>query len=106
MGSPCREEVKGDRDAVFLNAEEFGDLHTIDGRQVMAVVDEPQTAKSGMSAAALAGAEVIGFAKNEDLPAPRAEGDTLNVDGRMFIVVSWRVDCGMAEIALRQNISR
>ena len=106
MSSPFREMVKADRDAVFLNAEEFGDLHTIDGRQVMAVVDEPQTAKSGMSAAALAGAEAIVFAKNEDLPAPRAEGDTLNVDGRMFIVVSWRVDCGMAEIALRQNISR
>ena len=106
MSSPFREMVKADRDAVFLNAEEFGDLHTIDGRQVMAVVDEPQTAKSGMSAAALAGAEGIVFAKNEDLPAPPAEGGTMNGGARMFIVVSWRVDCGMAEIALRQNISR
>ena len=48
MSSPFREMVKADRDAVFLNPEEFGDPHTIDGRQVMAVVDEPQTAKSGM----------------------------------------------------------
>lgn len=106
MSSPFREMVKVDRDAVFLNPEEFGDPHTIDGRQVMAVVNGLRIAKSGMSAAALAGAEVIVFAKNEDLPAPRAEGDTLNVDGRMFIVVSWRVDCGMAEISLRSNESR
>lgn len=106
MSSPFREMVKADRDAVFLNPEEFGDPHTIDGRQVMAVVDEPQTAKSGMSAAALAGAEVIVFAKNEDLPAPKAEGDTLTVDGRIYFVSTWRVDCGMAEIALRSNESR
>ena len=31
MSSPFREMVKVDRDAVFLNPEEFGDPHTIDG---------------------------------------------------------------------------
>lgn len=106
MSSPFRDMVKADRDAVFLNADEFGDGHTIDGRKVMAVVDEPQVAKSGMDAVALAEVDIVVFAKTEDLPAPKAEGDTLTVDGRIYFVSTWRVDCGMAEIALRSNESR
>lgn len=87
--------VKTDRDEVFLNPDEFGDPHTIDGKEVMAVVDEPQ----------LEGSSIV-FAKCEDLPTPRPTGDTLIVDGRLFTVQTWRVDCGMAEIALAQQISR
>lgn len=104
--SAFRDMVKTDRDLVFLNPDEFGDPHTIDGKQVMAVVDEPQMEGSSMDAAALAEVDIIVFAKCEDLPAPKPAGDTLIVDGRLFTVQTWRVDCGMAEIALAQQISR
>lgn len=104
--SAFRDMVKTDRDGVFLNPDEFGDPHMIDGKEVMAVVDEPQLEGSSMDAAALAEVDIIVFAKCEDLPTPRPTGDTLIVDGRLFTVQTWRVDCGMAEIALAQQISR
>ena len=101
-----RDIVKADRDMVFLNPDEFGEKHVIDGKEVMAVVDEPQIAGSDMDAVALAEVDIVVFAKCEDLPTPKAAGDSIIFDGRLFNVQSWRVDCGMAEIALAQNISR
>ena len=84
--SAFRDMVKTDRDEVFLNPDEFGNLHTIDGKQVMAVVDEPQIEGSSMDAAALAEVDIIVFAKSEDLPTPKPTGDVLIVDGRLFTV--------------------
>ncbi len=98
--------VQADRSAVFLNLDEFGEMHSIEGRAVTAVIDEPSTAKSAMDAIGLAECDIIVFARAEDLPCVRAEGESLNVDGREFTVQSWREDLGMAEIQLAQQISR
>ena len=101
-----RKMVRDDRDAVFLNLAEFGEMHSIEGRPVKAVIDEPLSGESAMAAIGLAECDIIVFAKVEGLPRIRAEGSSLNVDGREFTVQSWREDFGVAEIRLAQQVSR
>lgn len=48
--------------------------------------------------------DLVLYAKCEDLPAQRQQGDSLNVDGRDYLIASWRVDYGMAKVYIFQNI--
>lgn len=98
--------VEADRDAIFLNFDEFGEMHDIEGRPAKVVIDEPMMGESAMAAIGLAECDIILYAKAEELPHIRMEGESLNVDGREFTVQSWREDYGMAEIHLAQQVSR
>ena len=104
--SAFRDMVRTDRDFVFLNLDEFGEIHMIEGCPAKAVIDDPILGKSAMDAIGLAECDIIVFAKVEELPCVRTEGESLNVDGREFTVQSWREDFGIAEIKLAQQISR
>lgn len=99
------EMVTTDRDAVFLNPEEFGERHRIEGKAIVAVTDESTNGASGAASIGLAEYDLIVYAKVEDLPKKRPTGEALNVDGREFSILSWREDCGIAEIQLAQQIA-
>ena len=50
--------------------------------------------------------DLVLFAKCEDLPEQRDAGESLRVDGKGFLIASWRVDYGMAKVYLVQNRGR
>lgn len=102
--SNFKDQLKIDRDAVFLNLEEFAEPHDIEGRPAMAVVDEPIYGESTAASVGLAECDLLIFAKVEELPRIRSAGESLNVDGREFTILSWREDFGIAEIKLEQQI--
>ena len=91
--SNFKQMLEADR-AVFLDPEEFGEEHTVEGRSVVVVIDEAILVESKR-------AEELG--KSEDLPDQRSAGQSLNVDGREYIVAEWRVDYGVAKIYLCQT---
>lgn len=97
-------KLNADRDAVFLNSGEFAELHDIEGRPTMAVVDEPIFGESSAASVGLSECDMTVFAKAECLPRIRPAGESLNVDGREFTILSWREDFGMAEIRLAQQM--
>lgn len=97
--------VERDRDSVFLNPKEFGEMHEIEGRDIMAVIDTPSFEESAMAAVGLADCDILVFAKVEDLPRIRPAGESLNVDGREYSITSWGEDCGIAVIQLAQKIA-
>lgn len=95
--------VAADRDAVFFNLDEFGEKHRIEGKTITAVLDESENGESGAASIGLAEYDLIVFAKAEDLPKKRPAGESLNVDGREFSILSWCEDCGITEIKLAQT---
>lgn len=99
-----KERIQQDLDTVFLNLDEFGETHRIEGKEISVVMnnDEMNALKKGQILG-LVEADVVIFTKVEDLPRDLDPGRLLNVDGRELIVVKAYRHMGLAEVALRQN---
>lgn len=91
---------------IFLNLDEFGDEHAIEGQTITAVLDEEvfDESKKGEDIG-LAAFDLVLFARVEDLPEQRPSGESLNVDGKECTIVSWRTDAGMATIYLSHQMA-
>lgn len=95
--------VNRDR-ATFIDFDFFGEKHTVDGKEIVVVVDD-DTLKERQSGQEYAVAEssLLFYAKTEDLPARRPAGSSMNYDGRLYIVDDWAEAMGVATVALREN---
>lgn len=100
-----KDEIFSDIDNVFFNLEDFGETHIIDGKKVICVFDDDALKiRSGSNELSVSESSLLLFAKVSDLPR-KVVGDDLLIDGRIYIVDDWKVNFGMAEIALHQNVS-
>lgn len=98
-----KETVARDR-ALFLNPDEFGEEHKIDGKMVTVVLDDNALKeRQGGAELSVAESSLLIYAAVEELPTPKAPGAGMNVDGREYIVDDWSIDMGIATVALRQN---
>lgn len=97
-----KEQVIDDIDNVFLNLEEFGEVHTVDGIQVSCVIHEDSIseAKNG-KLIGMIDADLVIYGKAEDLNYQT--GSPINVDGREYIVGKVAHEMGVVELALKQN---
>ena len=80
--------VEADRRRTFLNLDEFGEKHTVEGRAIAAVLDDNALKERQ-------GGQELSV----------AEGEGLNVDGREYIVNDWSEDMGIATVALGQTVT-
>lgn len=99
-----KEQLQQDIYAVFLNTDEFGELHRVEGKQIPVVVDNDQLVKLKQGQIlGLVEADMLLIGKESDFPPDMDPGRLLNVDGRELIVTSSGTDMGLIEVALRQN---
>ena len=106
MGFDFKAMVEADRRRTFLNLAEFGEEHRVEGKTIMAVLDDDALKqRQGGQELGVAEASLLLFAAVEDLPPKRPAGEGLNVDGREYIVNDWREDMGIATVALGQSIT-
>lgn len=97
--------VEADRRRTFLNLDEFGTEHMVDGKKITIAVDEEALKElTGGQKLGIAESSLLFYAAAEDLPARRPAGEGLNVDGREYIILDWSEDTGIATVALGQNI--
>ena len=100
-----KDMVAADRAATFLDPEFFGELYRVEGREIYIVLDDDALIRrQGGQELTVAESSTLFYARAEDLPPSRSAGQSLNVNGRECIIDDWRVDMGMATIALRENI--
>lgn len=100
-----KDMVAADSAATFLDPEFFGELYRIEGREIFIVLDDDALIRrQGGQELTVAESSSLFYARAEDLPPRRSAGQCLNVNGRECIIDDWRVDMGMATIALRENI--
>lgn len=101
-----KDMVAADRSTVFLNDSFFGEAVRVEGKPVTIVLDNHELKKrQGGQDLAVAESSTLFYAKVEELPARRAPGASLNINGRECIVDSWEEDMGIATIVLRETIS-
>ncbi len=99
-----KEQIQKDLDTVFLNLEEFAELHRIEGVEIAVVVDNDQLNKLKKGQIlGLVEADLLLMGKESNFPADMKPGRLLNVDGRELIVATSGTDMGLIEVALRQN---
>lgn len=99
-----KEQIAKDLDAVFLNLDDFAEIHRVEGVQIAVVVDNDRltTLKKGQILG-LVEADMLLMGRECDFPANLEPGRLLNVDGRELIVENSGKDMGLVEVALRQN---
>lgn len=102
-----KDQIKQDLSDIFLNLDEFADLHRIEGKEVPVVIDSDIMAKlSKIGDNRIHGmdeADMIIMGKASDLPENLDPGRLLNLDGREVIVVTTASEMGLVQIAVRQN---
>ena len=102
-----KDQIKQDLSDIFLNLDEFADLHRIEGKEVPVVIDSDIMAKlSKIGDNRIHGMDeddMIIMGKASDLPENLDPGRLLNLDGREVIVVTTTSEMGLVQIAVRQN---
>ena len=102
-----KDQIKQDLSDVFLNLDEFADLHRIEGKEVPVVIDSDMLEKlSKIGDNRIHGmdeADMVIMGKASDLPENLEPGRLLNLDGREVIVVTTTSEMGLVQIAVRQN---
>ncbi|WP_314905001.1 hypothetical protein [Selenomonas artemidis] len=99
-----RDQVAADIDAVFLNTDEFAELHTIDGVEVRAVASENVTRKkSGIASRnydGLHGDYAKVTCKAADLQRVPNQGENIKLDGKRYKVERCVNNMGMLTLTL------
>ena len=96
------EQLQSDIEEVFLNLDEFAEIHNIEGKKIPVVMDTDQMDKN-VQILGLIEADMLIMGKENDFPANLEPGRMLNVDGREMIVANVSRKQGIVEVALRQN---
>lgn len=105
MASRFKDMVEADRRHVFLDLDEFGEEHRVEGKTITVVLDDNALReRQGGQELSVAESSLLLYAAVEDLPPRRPAGEGLNVDGREYIINDWSEDMGIATIALGQNV--
>lgn len=104
MPRTLKELIASDVAGLFFQLDDFAELHRIEGQEVAIVIDNDRLAemKQGQILGVLE-ADMLFFARTEDLPKAKAPGSLLNVDGRELIVDDWTENKGVTQVALHQN---
>lgn len=102
-----KDQIKQDLSDIFLNLDEFADLHRIEGKEVPVVIDSDIMAKLSKNGDnrihGMDEADMVIMGKASDLPENLDPGRLLNLHGREVIVVTTTSEMGLVQIAVRQN---
>lgn len=100
-----KEELLEDIDNIFLNLDEFGERHLVDGKTIICMLDDDSLKlRQGSNELSISDSSLLLFAKKSDLPR-KVVGDDILIDGKVYIVDDWKVNLGMAEVVLHRNVS-
>lgn len=96
-----KDEIAADLAAVFLQADEFADYHSIEGKQTLCVVDSDKGNQKGDGGMYdLSEMDYVVMAKAEDLPPRKLPGSLLNLDGKELTIGTWDEQEGLTIIGL------
>lgn len=96
--SSFKDMVARDRE-IFINVDEFGDKHDIEGFKINVVLEDEQIEDIDETKA-LSQATLIMFAKTEELPVYRNQGESLYIDDVGYTVQTWLEEMGITKVTL------
>ena len=104
-----RDMLQVDVVSVFLNEEEFAEIHEINGKKIKCVIDKDIRAALGNSGDV---AEFLGVFRNaltvfinaKEMSPPKA-GSRFAIDGSLHLVVESYVEDGMLKVVAQEVLS-
>ena len=105
-----KDTLKNDVKAVFLNLAEFGEPHVVNGRKMLAVLDDMEhierekRMKSNMDGGSAR--QLLLYGAAEDFGEVPPQGVLLKLDGKQYQVADATNECGVYAITLEANRSR
>lgn len=104
-----KEQMAADIAAIFLNEDEFADTHTINDRQMLAIVDHElarqRSARQSERYDGIYAAEIVVFTKAVNFEKMPVYGQKIKLDGKLYLVSECVNEGGMLEITLMRNES-
>lgn len=109
MISEFQKMIKNDLTEVFLNPDEFGELHMVDGQEMTIIIDENELAereaKIKTMAEGLHNKRLLIYVSAEEFgPEPRI-GGLMELDDEFYSVTDVANEGGMYSISLEANRS-
>ena len=90
---------------VFINPDEFGETHTVDGQTLLVVVDSEHLKRlAKIPGEAYTGKFVLQIKKIDFGEAP-ALGQIINFDGELYRISDFQEEAGLYSITLEANLS-
>ena len=100
------EQIIADNQNVFLELEDFAEVHTIDGAEVNISVDSDRLDYLKSSGnMAVDGADIMFFVRSSEVKKVNP-GGIINFDGKECSVVYWTENKGIASVAIARRVLR
>ena len=100
------EQILADNENVFLELEDFAEVHRIDGVEVNISLDSDRLDKLKASGnTAVDGADMMFFVRSREVKKVNP-GGILNFDGKECKVVYWTENKGIASVAIQRRVGR
>ena len=101
MSNTLKELIASDIDLIFMQLEDFGEIHKVEGKETIIVADSDTLAsmKNG-NILEVAESDMLFFARTEDLPGKKAPGSAINIDGRECTVDLWIENLGISQVTV------
>lgn len=99
-----QEMLDNDIRNVFLNIDEFGSEHFVEGKKITCIFDdEALRERQSGNELGVSESSLLLYAHVNDLPPQKGAGEHLLIDGREYVIDDWAVNMGMANITLSQT---
>lgn len=99
-----RDCMQKDLEEVFFNFEEFAEIHVIDGKEILLIIDEDELQEREIkSAEGTYSADLLFHVKASDLPGRLKVGAHIDLDNKNYEVVDVKASSGVYTIAVEAN---
>lgn len=110
MTEEFKRSLEEDIEGVFLNIDEFGEAHVVNGKEITILFDEIELERvkgalqSGSDLAEdVHRADILFFAKQSDLPKRIQTNSVMEIDGRKWFVYQAKIVSGLWRILLGRS---
>lgn len=104
-----KDDIQEDIKTIFLNSDEFGEVHTVDGKEMVIIVDENELAereaKVKTMAEGLHNKQLLIYVSKKDFGSEPLIDRLLELDGNYYTVTNVSNEMGIYAISLEENAS-
>jgi hypothetical protein len=98
-----KESIEQDVTLTFLGQQDFAEAHHIDGIEIAVVLIEGAAPLNGGFELGVASSDATLYAAAHDIER-KEPGQSLNIDGREYVINRWALTIGMHVVSLSQTI--
>ncbi len=111
MNTPSFKDIlKNDIKAIFLNPDEFGEEHIVQGKPMVIVLDDMENIEREKKMKPCAGGvyarQMLFYVSADDFGPMPAQGGLITIDGNRYTVVDATDEAGIYAITVEANRSR